>query len=107
MFSPPAKSLPSKQQVNTIIRRDISKTQLVKYLYGCVGSLAVSTWQHAVKNANFITWPGIDTLSTNAHFPDSIDSNKGHLDQERKNLQSTPEWTFPAMTATTTIFSAI
>ncbi len=42
------------------------------------------------KNGNFITWPGISTLSIDAHhLPNSIAYAKGHLDQERKNLQST------------------
>jgi hypothetical protein len=43
----------------------------------------------AINNGNFISWPGINTLSIDKHLPKSIDSAKGHLDQERKNLQST------------------
>ena len=80
-LSPPAKST---ETVNAIIRRDISKTQLVQYLYGCLGSPAVSTWQYSVKNGNFITWPGLENLSIRAHLPDGIDSARGHLNQERK-----------------------
>jgi hypothetical protein len=76
-------------QVNAIIRKDISKTNLVQYLYGCLGSPVVSTWKLAIANGNFITWPGIDTLSIDAHLPKNIASAKGHMDQERKNLQST------------------
>jgi hypothetical protein len=41
------------------------------------------------KNGNFITWPGIDTLSIEAHLPKSVASAKGRFDQECKNLQST------------------
>jgi hypothetical protein len=80
---------PVKQHANAIIRKDLSKTQLAQYLYGCCGSPVVSTFKKAIKNGNFITWPGIDTLSLDAHLPKSIASAKGHLDQERKNLQST------------------
>ena len=76
-------------QINAIIRKNTSKTQLVTYLYGCCCSPTTSTWKKAIKNGNFITWPGIDDLSINAHLEDSVDSAKGHLDQERKNLQST------------------
>ena len=43
----------------------------------------------AIKNGNFITWQGIDELSLTKHLPPSIATAKGHLDQERKNLQST------------------
>jgi hypothetical protein len=51
-------------QLNAIIRKDIIKTNLVQYLYGCLGSPVVSTWKLAIANGNFITWPGIDTILT-------------------------------------------
>jgi hypothetical protein len=75
---------PRSHHINAIIRKDLSKTKLVQYLYGCCGSPVVSTWKQAIKNGNFITWPGIDVLSIDAHLPKSIASAKGHLDQERK-----------------------
>jgi hypothetical protein len=71
-------------QLNAIIRKDISKTNLAQHLHGCLGSSVVSTWKLAIANGNFITWPGID-----AHLRKNIASAKGHMDQERKNLQST------------------
>jgi hypothetical protein len=76
-------------QINGIIRKDTTKTQLVQYLYACCGSPVVTTWKKAIRNGNFITWPGIDELSIDLHLPKSIASAKGHLNQERKNLQST------------------
>jgi hypothetical protein len=75
-------------QLNAIIRKDQSKTQLVQYLHGCCGSPVLSTWKKAIKNGNFITWPGIDSISLSS-LPKSIATAKGHLDQERKNLQTT------------------
>jgi hypothetical protein len=80
---------PAKPQANAIIRKDLSKTQLVQYLHGCCGSPVISTWKKAIRNGNFITWPGIDALSIDTHLPKSVASAKGHLNQERKNLQST------------------
>jgi hypothetical protein len=77
-----------QHQINAIIHKDTSKTQLAQYLYGCCGSPALSTWKKAIKNGNCLTWPGIDTLSL-ASLPKSMASAKGHLEQERKNLQST------------------
>jgi hypothetical protein len=89
-ISRPASTRPKAPlQLNAIIRKDISKTNLVQCLHGCLGSPVVSTWKLAIANDNFITWPGIDTLSIDAHLPKNIASAKGHMDQERKNLQST------------------
>jgi hypothetical protein len=76
-------------QLNATIRKDIGKTNLVQCLCGCLGSPVVSTWKLAIANGNFITWPGIDTLSIDAHLPKNIATAKGHMEQERKNLQST------------------
>jgi hypothetical protein len=78
-----------KHQVNAILRKDQSKPTLIQYLYACCGSPVVSTWKQAIKNGNFITWPGIDSVSIDKYLPKSLASAKGHLDQERKNLQST------------------
>jgi hypothetical protein len=77
------------QQAKAIIRKDQTKTELAQYLYGCCSSPAVSTWKKAIKNGNFITWPGIDTISLDRDLPKSVASTKGYLDQECKNLQST------------------
>ena len=79
----------STHQANAIILKNQSKTELAQYLYGCCGSPVITTWKKAIKNGNFITWPGIDTISLDRDLPKSIASAKGHLDQERKNLQST------------------
>ena len=70
----------ANQHINAIIHKDTSKTQLIEYLYGCCCSPKTSAWKKAIRNGNFITWPGIDNLSINTHLPNSIDSAKGHLD---------------------------
>jgi hypothetical protein len=77
------------QKINAIICKDQTKVQLAQYLYGCCGSPVVLTWKQAIRNGNFISWTGINSLSIDKHLPKSIASAKGHLDQERKNLQST------------------
>jgi hypothetical protein len=84
----PPQQAPPPHQLNAIIRKNQSKTELVQYPHGCCGSPGLSTWKKAIKNGNFITWPGIDSISL-SRLPKSIASAKGHLDQERKNLQTT------------------
>jgi hypothetical protein len=82
-------TIKTSQQANAIIRKDMTKSTLAQYLYGSCGSPVPSTWKRAIQNGNFITWPGIDSISVDKHLPKSIASTKSHLDQERKNLQST------------------
>ena len=78
-----------RSHVNAIVRRDPSKTQLVRYHHGTCGSPTTATWQQAVRNGNFLTWPGLDSVSIGKHLPKSVSTAKGYLDQERANLQST------------------
>jgi hypothetical protein len=88
--SPNLESPRSQHQLKAIIHKDLAKTQLVQYLHGCCcGSPVTSTWKHAIQNRKFITWPGIETLSVDAHLPKSVATAQGHLDQEQKSLQST------------------
>ena len=38
---------------------------------------------------NYVTWPGIDAINFKKHLDPTVKTAKGHLLQERKNLQST------------------
>ena len=83
---PPAAS---NQSINAIIRKDKSKTELASYLHACAGSPPISSFLRAIKKGNFISWPGIDAINFAKFLQPSIATAKGHLNQERKNLQST------------------
>ena len=43
-----------------IITKDKSKSDLAQYLHDTVFSPSITTFAKAIKNENFITWPGID-----------------------------------------------
>ena len=40
------------------------------------------------KNGNILTWPGLNNQHLMKHLPPIIVTALGHLDQNRKNLQS-------------------
>ena len=75
--------------MNYIISQDKDKTELAQYLHGCVFSPVISTFQKCIKKGNFISWPGIDNLNFKKLIKTTEPTLKGHLDQERKNVQST------------------
>ena len=77
------------ESVNAIIKRTTSHADLADYLYACCGSPPLTTFLRAIKNGNLITWPGIREIDFRKHLTKSIGSTKGHLNQERKNLQTT------------------
>ena len=75
--------------INYIIRKDKTSSDLAQYLFATAFSPSMSTFQKAIKNGNFVTWPGIHKLQFEKLIGTTIASEKGHLDQERKGLQST------------------
>ena len=75
--------------MNVILTKDKTKHELVNYLHACCFSPTKRTFLQAIKNGNFITWPGLTTELVSKHLITPLATAKGHLTQERKNLQST------------------
>ena len=85
---PTPDSLPT-QFANVIIRQDKTKFELASYLHGCAFRPVLSTFQTAIRKGHFLTWPGIENINFDKILRATSASVKGHLDQERKNLQLT------------------
>ena len=75
--------------MNVIIKKDTTTKELIQYFQGCCFSPTKSTFFKAVANGNFITWPGLTTHALSKHYKRNVFVAKGHLNQERANLQST------------------
>ena len=80
-----------RQQLNVILIKNKTKQQLAAYLHACCFSPSVTTFVKAIKKGHFITWPGLDATMIQKHLIVPVATAKGHLDQERKNLQSTQQ----------------
>ena len=80
-----------QESINVIIRKDTTKQHLNEYLYKCAFSPFLSTFQRAIQKGHFLTWPGIDKINFEKYIYNLAPTAKGHLDQERANLQSTQE----------------
>jgi hypothetical protein len=70
-------------QIQTGIRR------MIKFLHATAFSPVKSTWIAAIKRGYFATWPGLTTATVNKHYPQTIATSKGHMDQSRQNTRST------------------
>ena len=93
-FLPCQSAFPSAAQklqykANVIIKKSQTKTELAKYLHATCWSPPPSTFINAIRNGNFVTWPGLTPALIRNHLHKSLATAKGHLDQEQKNLQST------------------
>ena len=79
----------SKHSMNVIIRKNTTKRDLAQYLHACAFSPCVRTFITAINKGHFLSWPGLTTSLVKKHLPRSIFTAKGHMNQERQNLQST------------------
>ena len=77
-----------QNKINYVISQEKSKTELAQYFHAAAYSPSISTFQKAIRNGNFITWPGIDTINFHKFIKTTRETEHGHLDQERKNLHS-------------------
>ncbi len=78
-----------KEYVNAIVRKDKMKSELADYLHPCAFSPTVPTFQEAIRNQNFVTWPAIHTINFDKFLGDKTSIYLGHMYQVRSNLQST------------------
>ena len=74
--------------MNVIIRRDKIKMDLAQFLYDSTFSPVKSTLIHATKNNHFTSWPRFTAKLLRKQVPNSMDSAKGHMNQERQGLQT-------------------
>ena len=56
-------------QANAIIRKDKYKTELAQYLHAAAVYPVLSTFIQAIKKGNFLSWPGIGSISFKKHLP--------------------------------------
>ena len=75
-----------------------SISQMIKYHHAAVGYPVKDTWIKAINAGNYTTWPGLTSAAVQKHFPESDETQKGHMKKQRqgvrstKVLQSTPEY---------------
>jgi hypothetical protein len=56
-----------------------STERVIRYLHAAAGFPTKSTWLKAIKLAFFATWPMINVKNVTKHFPESEETQKGHM----------------------------
>jgi hypothetical protein len=68
-----------------------NQKDLINYLHAACLSPVKSTWITAIKNGNFLSWPGLTEHAVEKHLSKSAATTKGHLNQQRQNARTTPK----------------
>ena len=56
-----------------------TKPEVIRYLHAAAGFPTESTWYSAVRSGNFTSWPWLTPKNVRAHFPESEETQKGHM----------------------------
>jgi hypothetical protein len=78
-----------------------STKQAIKWMHAVCGYPVTSTWLKAIKAGNYVGWLMLNECNVQKYYPETIETPKGHLNQTRKNVQSTKEKSVPLETCDT------
>eukprot|EP00956_Cyclotella_meneghiniana_P020860 scaffold37349_cov64-Cyclotella_meneghiniana.AAC.1 len=66
-----------------------STKEVVRFLHAALGFPTKATLLTAAKKGNLITFPGLTPENITKHFPESDETQKGHMRQSRQGVRST------------------
>ncbi len=79
---------PKREEANNVSNLPLTK-ETIRYLHASAGHPVEDTWTKAIKAGNFTTWPGLSVKAVHNYFPESDETNAGHMNKQRQNVQST------------------
>jgi hypothetical protein len=66
-----------------------STEQAIRYLHACAGFPTKATWLKAIAAGFYSTWPLLTTKNVNKYFPESEETQKGHMRQKQSGIKKT------------------
>ena len=82
-------------KINVILRKDKTKHDLAKFHHASLYSPVQQTLIKAINNNQLTSFPELSSKLITKNLPPTIATEKGHLNQERQNIQSIkPEKTY-------------
>jgi antitoxin (DNA-binding transcriptional repressor) of toxin-antitoxin stability system len=85
---PSKKARQTLRQANSVYDLP-SIEQAIKWMHAVCGYPVKSTWMKAVKVGNFVGWPLLTETNISKYYPETDETPKGHMNQQRKNVRST------------------
>ena len=68
-----------------------STEKRIIYLHACAGFPTKKYWLEAINGGNYATWPNLTAEAVKKHFPESNETNQGHMWGIKQNIISTKE----------------
>ena len=68
-----------------------STKEVIHYLHVCAGFPAKTTWMKAIRAGNYATWPHLTLTAVYKHFPESDETQQGHMRSIKQGIRSTKQ----------------
>jgi hypothetical protein len=79
---------PKREKINSVY--SIPSTEgKIKFLHAAAGYPVEDTWTKAINAGNYLTWPGLSAKAVRCNFPESNETQKGHMKKQRRNVRLT------------------
>ena len=89
---PPSRLLqqhpPSYETINSVYELR-SQDEIIRFYHAAAGYPTKATWIKAVNRGYFASWPGLTADLIRKHFPESEETQKGHMRATRSGVRST------------------
>ena len=79
---------PPTQAINHVYKLP-SVEPAICYLHGAAGFPTKATWLKSIMKGNFLSWLLINIKNVNKHFPESEETQRGHMRSKRHGVRST------------------
>ena len=74
-----------------------STKQVVRFLHAALGFPTKATLLTAIRHGNLVTFPALTVTNVSKHFPESDETQKGHMKQGKQGVRSTKVFDEDAM----------
>jgi hypothetical protein len=66
-----------------------SARETARWHHAAAGFPEKETFLKAIRNGNYSTWPGLNAELMSKHYPESVETKKGHMKGPRQGIKST------------------
>ena len=82
-------SRPNPNEAINNVYEFLSINKSVRYLHGAASFPTKATWLRSIRAGNYLTWPLINIKNVYKYFPESDETQKGHMHNQRQGIRST------------------
>ena len=82
-------AIPSAEEAIHNVYELPSIERTIRYLHAAAELQNKATWINSIINGNYLTWPLITVKNVNKHFPESEETQNGHMLNQKQGVRST------------------